>query len=107
MAYDNLPKREPSFGDIFPQIIQSVYADVEVEADTVLERGTVLVSTDGGLSFSVPADAATEANGVLMEVLKEDGQAAVLTMGSVNGKYVVGLTDALKISLFANKIILK
>ncbi|MFV0481339.1 MAG: hypothetical protein ACK5LP_05085 [Campylobacteraceae bacterium] len=98
-------KRERPLGEIICQNIQSVYATINTTEP--LERGTLLVSNDAGVTFSVVAVDGENANGVLLDYVNETKKAAVLVTGSVVETNIVGLRDVLKPKLFENKIILK
>ncbi len=85
----------------------AVYATVNVEADTALEPGQVLITTDGGDTFTVPVDNAAEPNGILCENISKTGKSEVLVVGIVREKYLDSYVADYKVHLFANKIILK
>jgi len=94
--------------DVVIKKVLSDYAEVTLPADTeVLEPGQVLITTDGGDTFTVPADADAEPNGILCEPLTSTGKAEVLVCGVVREKYLVDYVADYKTHLFANKIILK
>jgi len=94
--------------DVVIKKILSDYAKVTLPEDAdVLEPGQVLITVDGGSTFTVPADELAEPNGILCEALKATGKAEVLVCGVVREKYLTSYVADYKVHLFANKIILK
>ncbi len=94
--------------DVVVKKVLSDYAEVTLPADTeVLEPGQVLITTDGGTTFTVPADELAEPNGILCEALAATGKAEVLVCGVVREKYLTDYVTDYKTHLFANNIILK
>lgn len=91
--------------DVVIRKVLSDYQTVTVAADTTLEVGTLLVTSDA-VNYAV-ADEAAEPNAILCEPISETGKAEVLLVGVVREKYLEGLVTAHKIHLFNNKIILK
>lgn len=71
-----------------------------------LEPGQVLITVDGGETFTVAADDA-EPNGILCRALTVSEKAKVLLIGVVRKRYLSGFVDAHASHLFTNNIILK
>ncbi len=92
--------------DVVINKVLSTSATVTVDGEDGLEAGSVLVSVDGGKTFSHALPDA-EPNGVLCENLQETAEAEVLLMGVVRERYLGGLENAHKEHLFKNKIILR
>lgn len=93
-------------GDVILEKIQSVDAEVSVPVDTEYAPGTPLVTNDGGATFAKAVDAdGVVVNGILGEYLTASGTANVLVTGTVREAHVPGLTDRMRTSAFANKII--
>jgi hypothetical protein len=144
-----LTQRPRLLSEVLVRKDQSVYATVNVPEGSAFNIGTMVLSTDGGLTWDAQTtpvwvagiysaieetfysghvwkslidanDAAPgtdpakwedrglwEPNGVLLEYADETGEYEVMSSGYVREKYVTSFSEAMRSSLFANKIILK
>ncbi len=92
--------------DVVIRKVLSTSATVTVEENTTLEPGQVLITADGGKTFSIALED-SEANAILCEACDQTGEAEVLLSGVVRQKYLAGFVDAHGEHLFKNKIILR
>ncbi len=105
-------KRSDVFLDVTQRVVGMVTVPASISIDGTMSLGTILSSTDGGLTWN-PFDSASDelatwdANGVLYNDLSESKKTTVVVTGIVKAKYLVGSDSLIQASLFKNKIIAK
>lgn len=98
-------KRDIPLGEIVASNMQTLYSTVNTTE--AVGRGTLLLSTDGGVTFDVVGSEDEDANGVLLDNIETTSKAAVLVTGAVVEDNIIGFREILRSKLFANKILLK
>lgn len=85
--------------DVDVEVFHNAKTWKSLESDNATEPGTDETKWQELETFN--------ANGVLIENIKEDSKVAVLITGEVREKYLLGFDISMKASLFTNKIILR